>query len=296
MGQTLQFVVTGLTTGSGYALVGLGIALIVQVTGVISFAQGEFVMLGGLIFALLEENGVAAPLAALAALAAAAAGGALLQRVVVPRGGRGGHGGTDRTIMLTIGAAIVLEGLALLFVGTGPHFARPFSHGHALRAGGVTVTRQNLWVVAVTAVALTAMWAFLTRTRTGWAMRATAMDQDAARLVGISPRRMSLAVFVLAAVLGAVGGIVLAPIQAPDAGIGIPLGLKGFAAAVIGGLDRPAGAVVGGLGLGVVESVAIGYLPGAYSGYANAIAFALLLLVLLIRPTGVLPHRRAERV
>jgi branched-chain amino acid transport system permease protein len=293
MGQTLQFVVTGLTTGSGYALVGLGIALIVQVTGVISFAQGEFVMVGGLLFALLEENGVAAPLAALAALAAAAAGGVLLQRVVVPRRGRGG---ADHTIMLTIGAAIVMEGLALLFVGTQPHFARPFTHGQALRAGGVTVTLQNLWVVAVTAAALTVMWLFLTRTRTGWAMRATAMDRDAARLVGISPRRMSLAVFVLAALLGAVGGIVLAPIQAPDAGIGIPLGLKGFAAAVIGGLDRPAGAVVGGLGLGVVESVATGYLPGGFSGYANAIAFALLLLVLLVRPTGVLPHRRAERV
>ncbi len=293
MGQALQFVVTGLTTGSGYALVGLGIALIVQVTGVISFAQGEFVMLGGLVFALLEENGVTAPLAAFAALAAAAAGGALLQRVVVPPGGRGG---TDHTIMLTIGAAIVLEGLALVFVGTEPHFARPFSPGDALRAGGATVTRQNLWVVAVTAAALAAMWLFLTRTRTGWAMRATAMDEEAARLVGISPRRMSLAVFVLAAVLGAIGGVVLAPIQQPDAAIGIPLGLKGFAAAVIGGLDRPAGAVVGGLGLGVVESVATGYLPGAFSGYANAVAFALLLLVLLVRPTGILPHKRAERV
>jgi branched-chain amino acid transport system permease protein len=293
VGQTLQFVVTGLTTGSGYALVGLGIALIVQVTGVISFAQGEFVMLGGLVFALLEENGVSAPLAALAAIAAAAAGGALLQRVVVPRGGRGG---TDHTIMLTIGAAIVIEGIALVFVGTEPHFARAFSPGDALHGGGVTVTRQDLWVVAVTAAALAAMWLFLTRTRTGWAMRATAMDEEAARLVGISARRMSLAVFVLAAVLGAIGGVVLAPIQQPDAAIGIPLGLKGFAAAVIGGLDRPAGAVVGGLGLGVVESVATGYLPGAFSGYANAVAFALLLLVLLVRPTGILPHKRAERV
>lgn len=294
MEQTLQFVVTGLTTGSGYALVGLGIALIVQVTGVISFAQGEFVMLGGLVFALLEENGVPALPAALAALAAAGAGGAVLQRVVISRGGRAG--GTDHSIMLTIGSAIVIEGLALVFVGTDPHFARPFSSGGALHAGDVTVTRQYLWVVAVTAVSLTAMWLFLTRSRTGWAMRATAMDEEAARLVGISTRRISLTVFVLAAVLGAVGGVVLAPIQAPDAGIGIPLGLKGFAAAVIGGLDRPAGAVVGGLGLGVVESVATGYLPGAFSGYANAIAFALLLLVLLVRPTGILPHRRAERV
>lgn len=293
MTPLLQFVVTGLTTGATYALVGLGIALIVQVTGVISFAQGEFVMLGGLTFALLEEKGVPALGAATVSVLVAVVIGVILERVVLPRAKAGR---TDQTIMLTIGASIVIEGLTLVFVGTEPHFARPFTSGNALQVGGVNITRQYLWVIGITAVVLLFLWLVLTRTRTGWAMRASAMDSEAAQLSGISPSRMSLIVFVVAAVLGAIGGIVLAPLQSPDASIGIPLGLKGFAAAVIGGLDRPGGAVVGGLLLGVAERVAAGYLPEGYSGYANAIAFALLLLVLLVRPTGLLNARRAERV
>ncbi len=293
MSEFLQFLVTGFTTGATYALVGLGIALIAQVTGVISFAQGEFVMLGGLTFALLEEKNVPALPAAAAAVAVAVLIGIVLERVVLPRAKAGR---TDQTIMLTIGASIVIEGLALVFVGTEPHFARPFTSGDALHIGGVNIAPQYLWVVGVAAVVLTGVWLVLTRTRTGWAMRATAMDAEAARLSGISPSRMSLIVFVVAAALGAVGGVVLAPLQSPDASIGIPLGLKGFAAAVIGGLDRPAGAVVGGLALGVAERVAAGYLPDGYSGYSNAVAFALLLLVLLVRPTGLLSALRAERV
>lgn len=288
-----QFVVTGFTTGATYALVGLGIALIAQVTGVISFAQGEFVMLGGLTFAVLEEKGLPAPLAAVVAVTLAVAVGVVLERLVLPRAKAGR---TDQTIMLTIGASIVIEGVALVVVGTEPHFARPFTRGSALSLGGVHITPQYVWVLAVTAVVLVAMWLLLTRTRLGWAMRATAMDAEAAQLSGISPSRMSLVVFVVAAALGAIGGIVLAPLQSPDAGIGIALGLKGFAAAVIGGLGRPGGAVVGGLALGIVERVAAGYLPSGFSGYADAIAFALLLLVLLVRPTGLLSALRVERV
>ena len=289
MTPLLQYVVTGLTTGSTYALVGLGIALIVQVTGVVNFAQGEFVMLGGLTFALLEEKEVPAALAALAAVAVTVLVGVLLERLVLPRQ-RAGR--TDQTIMLTIGASIVIEGLALVFVGTEPHFARPFTAG-AVHPFGITLTLQYLWIVAVTAVVMVGLWLWLTRTRTGWAMRATAMDADAARLAGISPARMSLAVFALAAALGGIGGVVLAPLQAPDASIGISVGLKGFTAAVIGGLDWPVGAGVGGLVLGVAESVAAGYLP---SGWGDAVAYGLLVVVLLARPTGLVRAVAAVRV
>jgi branched-chain amino acid transport system permease protein len=289
MTPLLQYVVTGLTTGSTYALVGLGIALIVQVTGVVNFAQGEFVMLGGLTFALLEEKHVPAPLAALAAVAGTVLVGVLLERLVLPRQ-RAGR--TDQTIMLTIGASIVIEGIALVFVGTEPHFATRFSDA-TLHPFGITLAVQYLWIIAVTAVVMVGLWLWLTRTRTGWAMRATAMDPDAARLSGISPARMSLAVFALAAALGGIGGVVLAPLQAPDASIGISVGLKGFTAAVIGGLDWPVGAVVGGLVLGVAESVAAGYLP---AGWGDAVAYVLLVLVLLARPTGLIRAVAAVRV
>ncbi len=286
----LQYVVTGLSTGATYALVGLGIALVVQVTRVINFAQGEFVMLGSLGFALGQEHGLPLWLAVLLAVGGTTLVGIAVERLVIAPARQAT---VDRLILLTIGASIVIEGAALVVVGTEPHFARPFSAGAPIRLAGVNVIRQYLWVGAVTVVAVALVALFLTRTMTGRAMRATAMDAEAARLVGISPGRMSLIAFALAAGLGAIGGVVLAPLQAPDVGIGIALGLKGFAAAVIGGLDYPAGAVAGGLLLGVIEAVAAGYLP---SGYADAVAFGLLAIVLVSRPTGLFKAVPAVRV
>jgi branched-chain amino acid transport system permease protein len=143
-------------------------------------------------------------------------------------------------------------------------------------------------VFGVTAAAVFAVWYFLTRTRQGVAMRATAMNPEAARMVGIPPQRMSLFVFMLAAGLGAIAGVVLAPLQPAGPQVGIALGLRGFTAAVAGGLASPAGAVVGGLALGVVEALAGGYLS---TGFAEAIAYAVLLAVLLAAPTGLLALR-----
>jgi branched-chain amino acid transport system permease protein len=199
----------------------------------------------------------------------------------------------ERLIILTIGASITIQGITLVVVGTDPHYAEPFSVGEPLRIGGVVILRQYLWVIAVTALAVVALWFFLTRTLTGKAMRAAASNREAARIVAISPGLMSMLAFLLAALLGGVGGVVLAPLQAPSAGIGIALGLKGFTAAVLGGLNSPSGAIVGGLLIGVIESVAAGYLP---SGYKDAIAFGILFLVLLVRPQGLLRSISAARV
>ncbi|HEX6968490.1 MAG TPA: branched-chain amino acid ABC transporter permease [Micromonosporaceae bacterium] len=289
MAEFFQFVVTGLATGAMYALVGLGIALVFQVTGVINFAQGHFVMLGALTFAILAESGVAPLPAAALALAGTTMVGFLLDRLVIAPAR---NQPTDRLIILTIGASIVIEGVTLVAFGTQPRAAEPFSPG-VLRIGGVSLERQYLWVAGAAAVAVAAVWFFLTRTTLGKAMRGVAMDREAARLMGISPSRMSLLVFTLAAALAALGGVALAPIQHPDPGIGIALGLKGFTAAVIGGLDSPAGAVVGGLLLGVAEAVAAGYLP---SGYKDAVAYGVLILLLVARPTGLLRTVRAVRV
>jgi branched-chain amino acid transport system permease protein len=289
MSELPQFLASGLASGATYALVGLGVALVVQVTGVINFAQGDFVMLGALSYAMLADAGGNRLAAAVLAVAGTAAVGALVNLAVIQPARRAS---TDRLIILTIGASTVIQGLALVAVGTDPRFARPFTDGAPLRLGGVSLPLQYPWVAATTAVAVVAVWWFLVRTRPGIAMRATAMDAEAARIVGISPRRMSLAVFVLAAALGAAGGVVLAPLQAPDPQIGVALGLKGFTAAVLGGLDNPAGAVAGGLALGVLEAVAAGYLP---SGYQDAVAYALLILVLLGRPTGLLRPASAAR-
>ncbi len=269
---------------------GLGIVLVLQVTGIINFAQGDFVMLGSLSFAILRERGVATPVAALVALGGTVLAGLLVERLAIRPARAATHA---RLIILTIGASITIQGLALVFLGTNPHFAPPFTGGAPINLGGVVVLTQYLWVVGVTAGSVVALWYFLTRTLTGRAMRAVAMNRTAAQSVGISPSRMSMVAFMLAAGLGAVGGVVLAPLQAPDSGIGVFLGLKGFTAAVVGGLHSPAGAVVGGLVIGVVESLAAGYLP---SGYKDAVTFGILLAVLLLRPTGLLRPASEARV
>lgn len=289
MSGFLDFTLTGLATGTTYALVGLGVALVYQVTGVINFAQGDFVMLGSLSFAILCESGVPELLAAVLALLITTALGAAVNLVVIRPARRATQ---ERLVILTIGASITLEGAALLVFGADSHFAPAFTGG-AVSVLGARIQQQYLWCAVVMVLAVLAMWVFLTRTLPGTAMRATAMDADAARLMGISPARMSLLAFTLAAALGALGGIVLAPLQPPDATVGIPLGLKGFTAAVIGGLSSPGGAVAGGLVVGLVEAYATGYISSSYKG---TLTFGLLLVVLLARPTGLLRRASVVRV
>lgn len=276
---------TGLATGTTYALVGLGVALIFQVTGVINFAQGDFVMVGSLLFAVLREAGFATPVAVVVSVAVATAVGALSYVLVIAPAQRAGY---DRQMILTIGISIVLEGAALLIFGADPHFAPAFGPVDTVRLFGISLPSQYLWCAGVTVLVVLLLWLFLTRTATGVAMRATAMEPVAARLMGISPQRMGLLVFSLSAALAAVAGVVLTPLQPPDATIGIALGLKGFTAAVIGGLASPVGAGLGGLVIGLVESYATGYLSSAYK---ETITFGILLVVLLIRPAGLLSRR-----
>lgn len=264
--------------------------LVFQVTGIINFAQGDFVMLGAISFAILRESEVGVLPAAVLALAGTTVAGLLVERLAIAPARDSTHG---RLIILTIGASITIQGLTLVILGTDPHFAPAFTEGAPLRIGSVVVLTQYLWVVGVTGLSLLALWFFLTRTQTGRAMRAVAMNKEAARTTGISPTRMSMLAFMLAAGLGAIAGVVLAPLQAPDSGIGLALGLKGFTAAVIGGLGSPMGAIVGGLAIGVVESLASGWLP---SGYKDAVTFGILLGVLLLRPQGLLRSTQEVRV
>lgn len=287
MAQFLNYALIGLATGTTYAMVGLGIALVYQVTGVINFAQGDFVMLGGVLFAVLTEH-MGTVEAALIALGVTTAVGALINLLVIAPARKATH---DRLIILTIGASITVQGAALLAFGPDPHVTARFSSNRTVSVFGALLDSQYLWCAGTTAVAVLSMWLFLTRTTMGTAMRATSMDRETVQLMGVSPRRMALLAFVLAAALGALGGIVLTPLQQFDAMVGVPLGLKGFAAAVLGGLSSPSGAVAGGLLFGLAEAMIAGYIG---STYKDTIGFGLLLAVLLFRPTGLL--RRATVV
>ena len=281
MSDLAQYLVVGITLGSIYALVALGFVTVYSVTGVINFAQGEFVMLGAMLATQLIHNGLPLPVAAIVAVAGAALVGALVHELGVrPARGRVSALGM---IMITIGAATTIRGVALLVWGTDPRPMDPFTAGSPLAIVGASVTRQTLWVIATTAAALVALYLFFQRTALGRALRACAVNPVAARLVGISPRRMSLAAFILSGAVGALGGVALAPITFATYDMGLMLGLKGFVGAVLGGLTNPPGAVAGGLLLGLLEAAA----TPISSAYKDAAAFIVLIVVMVARPAGL---------
>lgn len=286
----LQFVASGLTAGAIYALVALGFSIIYNASGAINFAQGEFVMIGGMSAATLWAAGL--PLAAALPLAVGAAVlVALLVEKLAIEPAR--HAGTVTLIIITIGVSLFLRGLAQLIWGKGVHRLPAFSSEQPIAFMGATVLPQSLWVLAGAALAVAALSAFYSRTLLGKAMLATSYNRLAAQLVGINTRGVLFASFGLAAALGALGGVLIAPIAFTSYDAGIMLGLKGFAAAMLGGLGSFGGAVLGGLVLGLLEGLGAGFVSSAYK---DAIAFVVILAVLFLMPGGLLGARRSDRV
>lgn len=282
-----QLVLTGLTVGSIYALVALGFVLIYNVTGILNFAQGEFSMVGALLCITLLAWHVSLALAVLAAVAAVAVLGAVMERLAVEPA-FGGHPLT--LIIITFGVSMAFRGLSLMVWGADPYTLPEFTPGPALVLLGGVLTRQAIWAIGLSVVVVAGLFLFLARTTPGAAVRACADNAFASRLVGISPRRMALVAFTVAAALGAVGGVVIAPIMGATYDMGLGLGLKGFVAAVIGGLTNAPAAVVGGYLVGLIESLTTGYLT---PGYSDAITFLVLLFVLFLQREGLL--RGAQR-
>ncbi len=289
-GELAQFLLSGLTVGSIYALVALGFAIIYNASHVINFAQGEFVMIGGMATVSLLGAGLPLAPAALAAVALAALIGLALARFAV-QPARGASVVT--LIIITIGAAILLRGLASIVWDKRIHALPAFSGDAPIALAGATLAPQSLWVIGVTALIVCALWVFFNRTLTGKAMLAVSHNRLAAQLMGISVRRVLLVSFALSAALGALAGILIAPITFTSWDVGVMLGLKGFAAAILGGMGSGPGAVVGGLVLGLLESLGAGYVSSAYK---DAIAFIVMLAVLMLMPGGLLGGRAAERV
>jgi branched-chain amino acid transport system permease protein len=191
--------------------------------------------------------------------------------------------------IITVGVAVTLRAAALLKWGADPYVLPAFAtlalEDHVFRLGGIILQAQTLWIWATLIVVVFLLDVFMERTITGKALRACAVNRRAAQLMGINPGRMSLLSFALAAALGAIGGIVLGPVTRPIYDMGLMLGLRGFVAAIIGGLVSAPGAVVGGLTLGVIENVAAGVTSPTYK---SVIAFVILIVVLLFRPQGII--------
>jgi branched-chain amino acid transport system permease protein len=290
MAEALQFFFSGLTVGAVYALVALGFTLIYNSSDVINFAQGEFVMLGGMSTVFLALAGMPLPLAALIAVVVTAAIGLALHRFAIDPA-RGAS--AVALIMITIGASIFLRGAAQVVFDKRFHSLPPVLSGEPLRFGGAAVLPQSLVVLAGAAIIVVLLWQFMDRTMLGKAMIAIASNRLAAQLVGIDTRRIVGLSFIISAVIGAVAGILVTPITLTSYDVGTLLALKGFAAAMLGGIGSALGAVVGGLLLGMLEAFSAGYLS---SQYKDGVAFLVILAVLLAMPQGLLGRGKVERV
>jgi branched-chain amino acid transport system permease protein len=247
-------------------------------------------MLGGMLAVALLDAGLPAWLALPAAVLLVALIGLLVERLAI----RPAQDAEVTTlIIITLGVALVLRGAIQLWRGTESHALPAWSGDEPLLMAGAALLPQSLWVLGVAAACVALLWWFFERTRWGKAMLATASNRLAARLVGIRIDVVLMLSFALSAALGAIGGIIVAPITLTAFDVGIMLGLKGFVAAVLGGLGSGAGAVAGGLLLGVLEAMTAGYVS---SSYKDAVPFVLILLIFMCLPQGILGARRSERV
>jgi len=287
----LQYLLSGVTKGSIYAVVAIGFNLIYSATGVLNFAQGEFVMLGGMVAVTLAYY-VPLPVAVAGAVAIVALVGCLLEILFFRKLRR--HS-VLHLIIITIGLSIVMQEAALHIwdekVRSLPYFTG--NEVSSLKFLGAAISPQVLWVLGTVAVTVTLLHFFLKYSLPGRAMRACSSNPDAAMLAGINIPNMRTLSFGLSAALGALAGCVISPITMTHYEMGAPLAIKGFAAAILGGMGNPMGAVVGGLLVGILEAFAVSRLPAAYNDVA---AFAVLLLVLFIRPHGLFGRPGAESV
>jgi len=290
LSEFLQFLFSGVTVGATYALAALGFTLIYNASHVINFAQGEFIMLGGMLTVAGVSAGLPLPLAIALAIAGAALVGVLVVRFAI-RPAKGAD--VVSLIIITIGVSLVIRGLTQIALGKGTHSFPAFSGSEPLRVLGATLLPQSLWALGVTAAVVAALAWFFSRTLTGKAILATAYNRLAAQLVGISTGKVLYLSFALSAALGALGGVLVTPITMTSSDVGIMLGLKGFVAAVLGGLGNGLGAVVGGLLVGIAEAMAAGYISSAYK---DAVPFVMILFLLFFLPRGLFGARVTERV
>lgn len=290
MAEFLQFLFSGITVGAVYAMVALGFTIIYNASDVINFAQGEFVMLGGMATVFIAAAGVPLPLAALlAVILASLVGIALYKLAIEPARGAS----VVTLIIITIGASIFLRGMAQVVFDKQFHRLPAFSGDAPIVLGGATLLPQSLWVIGGGAIIVAGLYWFFNRTVLGKSVLAISFNRLAALLVGIHVGRVLTLSFALSAAIGAIAGVLVTPITFTSYDVGIMLALKGFASAILGGIGKPIGAVAGGLLVGIAEAMGAGYIS---SDYKDAVAFLIILAVLFFMPRGLFGTAATERV
>jgi branched-chain amino acid transport system permease protein len=287
--ELFGYLLSGVTVGFIYTLVGLGFTVIYNSSGIINFSQGEFVMAGGMSTVFLLYAGLPLGISFVLAIMITSLIGILLYKLI----SISKDSSQISLIILTLGFAIFLRGLAQVVFDKQLHTMPSFVGDGAFEIFETTITYQALAVIIVSIVIVISLYLFFNKTKTGQAMVAASNNVDAAKLMGINIKKILMLNFAISAVIASIGGILLTPITSTNYEVGIMLGLKGFCAAIIGGLGTPFGAVAGGLVLGILESLVAGYVS---SEYKDAVAFVVLLAILFFMPGGIFGNTKSQRV
>jgi branched-chain amino acid transport system permease protein len=287
---TLQLIVTSLAIGSVYGLVALGFVLLVNSTNIINFAQGEFAMVGAFVmYSLAAEWRLPYGLAFALTLVVAGMVGVVFERLVYRPMKRAD---IATYLAATIAASVLIRNVALKVWGPIPYsFQQPFGM-KMLVFHGVRIRPQDLLIVAFTTVLVLALYVFLFRTRTGKKLRAMSQDRATAQLLGIRVLRMGTLTFIMASMVGAVAGVLVAPVYFVNLDMGFTMGLKAFVATIIGGWGSVPGAIAGGLVVGIVETLATAYISSVYK---DVFAFLLLIVFLIVLPQGIFGEKVADK-
>jgi len=298
--EFLQQMVNGVTWGSVYALIALGYTMVYGILRLINFAHGDVYMLGAFfgyfaarwIGAAQDPNPFKAVLVLIASMVACGIVGVIIERCAYKPVRRSSR---LAALITAIGVSLLLENGGILVFGPDPKFFPQIIPAHEIRLGlGVTISNQQVIILLVSLVLMVALRAVVLYTRTGKAMQAVSFNHTAAALMGISVDRIITFTFMLGSMLAAAAGVLVA-LQNPkiEPLMDIMPGLKAFVAAVLGGIGNVPGAVIGGLVMGIAEVLVVGYVSPTYR---DAIAFVLLIVILLVRPAGILGQNVAEKV
>lgn len=282
MVEVLQQILNGLTIGGVYVLIALGLTTVFGILGISHFAHGSISMFGGyVVFFLVTEQGVPLPLACLTALAIGFALGIAVERLAY-RPVR--DDSPINAFIVALGLTMIAEGANLRFFGAD-QIVIPTGLQAVFRIGALTLTELRLYIILLTVSLILAMTLYIQRSKTGYAIRALAQNRNAAILMGVDVSRITMLVFAISSMLGVAAAIMIGALFAIAPGVGEGLAIKGFSVLILGGLGSIPGAIVGGLILGVTEALAAGFISSAYK---DVIAFLVMIVVLLVRPQGLL--------
>ena len=287
--QIFQLLLTGITIGSIYAMVAIGFNIIYNATDAMNFAQGEFVVVGGLSMIMFHETlGLNLFISFFISVALVTLVGIIFERLTISPLK---NPPLVTVILITIAVSIILKGLAMLTWGKDSYPLEAFSGAEPIQIWGAAILPQALWVIGITLLVVLLLAYMFRFTMVGKALRACAINRDATKLMGINAKAMITLSFAISGAIGAVAGIIITPITLMEYDRGAALGIKGFSTAIVGGVGNSSGAVVAGLMIGILESFFAGFIS---SGYKDAFAFLIMLLVLFVRPGGLLGRYEVE--